>query len=146
MRHRVERVKCPVCRNSPALRSICTGCMGKGQAVVVHMPGGSIEVYDLDSEARLRQQYPDAPTPVHERTTVDQAWEKLVDEIEIRHAHPMQLREMKRAFFAGTWWMLEVLSIQMDPQGEPTADDLEYLQRISDEIQHFNEAIQEGRA
>lgn len=147
MRHRVERTRCPVCRNSPVLKSICTACNGEGEAIVVHQPDGlAIEIYSVADEAKLREQYPDESTPVHQRTTMLQAWEQFMDIVEIRHAHSVQKREMRRAFYAGAWWMLEVLGIQLDPQGEPTADDLEYMQRISAEIQKFNEDIQYGKA
>lgn len=147
MRHRVERVRCPVCRNNEILRPICTGCKGEGEAIVVHHPNGiQIEVHPLSDEALLREMYPDAETPVHSRTTLAQAWMNFLQMVELMHASPMQKREMKRAFFAGAHWMLEMCSIQMDPDREPTADDVEYLQRISAEIQQFNEDIQRGSA
>lgn len=147
MRHRVERARCPVCRNNPVLKSICTGCNGAGEAIILHHPNGlQIEIYPLEDETRLREQHPDESTPVHERTTLNQAWQKFVVMVEIQHASYAQKREMKRAFFAGAHWMLEMLQYQMDPQGEPTADDLEYMQRISAEIMTFNDAIQSGNA
>lgn len=146
MRHRVERATCPVCKNG-ILKSICTGCNGDGEAVILHKPNGyEIEIYPVSEEARLRAEYPDEPTPVYERTTVHQAWELFVNMVEIRHAPYSQRREMKRAFYAGAFWMLDRLGVQLDPQGEPTADDLEYMQRIHAELIAFNEAIQEGRA
>lgn len=146
MRHRVERATCPVCKNG-FLKSICTGCNGDGEAIILHKPNGyEIEVYPLVEEARLRAQYPDEPTPVVERTTLTQAWESFMKMVEILHAPAEQKREMKRAFFAGAFWMLDMCSVQMDPDKGPTADDLEYLQRIHAEIQKFNEDVQEGRA
>lgn len=114
--------------------------------MIVHLPGYEVELYPVADEAAVRERYPDEPTPVHERTTVAQAWERFVDAVEIRHARPAQLREMRRAFYAGAWWLLEVASIQMDPDAVATADDIEYLQRVSDEMQRFNQDIQEGRA
>lgn len=147
MRHRVERQRCPVCRDSPILRPICTGCGGTGVAIVVHYPDDiQIDVHPLKDEEMLRALYPDTPTPVHERTTLTSAWMRFRQLVEITHAPKVQQREMKRAFFAGAHWMLEMCSIQMDPSSAPTADDLEYLQRISAEIQIFNDDIQAGRA
>jgi hypothetical protein len=146
VRHRVERVVCPVCKNG-FLKSICTGCDGQGEAIILHKPGGSaIEIYPLRDEAKLREQYPDEETPVFERTTLTQAWQTFMQMVEMVHASEIQKREMKRAFFAGAYWMLEMCSVQMDPQSEPTADDLEYLQRIHAEIMQFNEWVQEGKA
>lgn len=147
MRHRIERTRCPVCRNSPILRSICTGCKGTGEAIIVHHPNGiEIEVYPVGDEEMLRAMYPDAPTPVHSRTTIAQAFHNFKFVVEIVHAPPIQQREMKRAFYAGAYWMLEMCSVQMDPDRDATADDLEYLQRISAEIESFNDDIQHGRA
>jgi hypothetical protein len=146
MRHRVERTRCPVCRNSDILRSICTGCKGVGEAIIVHHPNGvEISIYPLKDEARLRALYPDDETPVHERTTLVQGWEEFAKMVEVPK-HPLIRREMKRSFFGGAHWMLEMCALQMDPAAEPTADDLEYLQRISAEIQKFNDAIQRGDA
>jgi hypothetical protein len=128
------------------LKGICTGCNGRGEAVILHKPGYEVEIHDVKDEERLRAQYPDEPTPVHERTTIQQAWQNFVTVVEIQHASYAQKREMKRAFFAGAHWMLDMCSIQMDPSSEPTADDIEYLQRVHAEIMHFNEAIQDGSA
>lgn len=48
---RVQRMRCPVCKNSPVLRKICTGCTGKGEAAVVIHSDADIEVFDVDQEA-----------------------------------------------------------------------------------------------
>ena len=146
MRHRVERAMCPVCRANPILAKICTACHGEAEVILLHKPGYELEIHPLHDEAILREQYPDEPTPVHERTTVVQAWNRFMDMVEIRHAPPAQRREMKRAFYSGAWWMLEVLPAQLDPDNVATPDDIEYLQRVSDEIQRFNDDIQAGRA
>lgn len=146
MRHRIEKGRCPVCRNSPVLRSICSACNGIGEAITVHKPGYEIEIYPLTSEAYVKRTYPDEETPVHDRTTVEQAFIGFLRMIELTHASDVQKREMKRSFFAGAWWMLEMASIQMDPDSEPTADDIEYMQRISDELKRFAESVEQGTA
>jgi hypothetical protein len=58
----------------------------------------------------------------------------------------IQYKEMRKSFYAGVHWFLETLSTQLDPDAEPTADDLEYMQRIFAELVQFNEDVKHGRA
>lgn len=141
MRHRIERVRCPVCRNSPVLRPICTGCNGSGEAIIVHHPNGiEIEIYPSSDEEMLRAMYPDASTPTHARTTVAQAWKNFAKAIGIA-PFGLQHNEMKKSFYGGIAWFMEALSSQLDPDKEPTPDDLEYMQRVHAELTSFAERM-----
>lgn len=146
MRHHIVVGRCPCCRNESILREICTVCHGVGRVITVHLPGPTVEFYPVELEETVRKKYPAEPTPVHERETLEHAWERFAQMVEVPLHHQMQYREMRRAFYAGVHWMLEELSIQLDPSGEPTADDLEYMQRIVAEIEQLNIDIQQGKA
>jgi hypothetical protein len=146
MRHHIVIGRCPCCHNDSTLKEICTVCHGVGRAITVHLPNYKVEFYPVDLEDVVRRKYPAADTPVHERATVEQAWERFAQMVEIPLHRQDQYREMRRAFYAGVHWVIDELSVQLDPSSETTADDLEYLQRIYAEVQQFNEDIQAGRA
>lgn len=121
-------------------------CHGVGRAVTVHLPNYQVEFYPADMEDVVRKKYPATETPVHERATLEQAWERFAEMVEVPLHNQMQYRDMKRAFYAGVHWTIEMLGIQLDPSGEPTADDLEYMQRLVAETERFVEDVQRGRA
>lgn len=148
MKRRIERTRCPVCRNSDILRPICTGCGGTGVAVVVYHPDGlQIDIYPSKDEAMVRALYPDeATTPSHERATVAVGWYDFALSIGLLIKSPTQQFEMKKAFYAGVYWFLTVLTEQLDADPQPTGDDIEYMQRVYAELIQFNDDVKSGRA
>ena len=52
-------------------------------------------------------------------------------------AHPVQVEEMRNAFFAGTQHLFASMTGAFDPDGDATADDVNKLYMIRDELNNF---------
>lgn len=52
-------------------------------------------------------------------------------------APPIQIEEMRNAFFAGAQHLFSSIMTTLDPSAEPTEGDMEKLSKIDDELQRF---------
>lgn len=81
-----------------------------------------------------------------ERKTIAEQWEIWRAAVMPPDVHEVQLTEMRRAFYAGATVLLSALTIGLDEDSEPTADDVAYLERLHQEMKQFSRDVGEGRA
>ena len=81
-----------------------------------------------------------------ERRTLADQWSQFVRKVGLTNMHAIQRKEMRRAFYAGAASLLDAMMTGLDEDREPTADDLAYLDRISDELEKFGLDIAAGKA
>ncbi len=80
---------------------------------------------------------------------VQHAWLGFAKAIDLDDASEVQRREMRRAFFAGGWSLLDMLMKLFDDTGNPddvTEVDLKIMEWVSAELEQHQVDIQEGRA
>jgi hypothetical protein len=74
-------------------------------------------------------------------------WHKFVKAVEIDDAPPNQLKEMRRAFYAGCSVAMQVMIQGLDhTTDEPTEADLNYVRSVKNELEHFALSVMLGRA
>jgi hypothetical protein len=84
--------------------------------------------------------------PLRERRSFAEEWEHYAEQVIPKTAPPMQLREMKRSFYAGAATMLSLTSGGFDADSEPTELDVAWLESIHQELVQFAADLGEGRA
>lgn len=80
------------------------------------------------------------PLPLDERPTIKSEWEDFAKIIPA-HAPARQREEMRKAFYGGAVAMFAMVTGHLDGGTEPTANDLAYMDRISNEIKTYGNAI-----
>jgi hypothetical protein len=60
-------------------------------------------------------------------------------------ASPVQVREMRRAFYAGAWVALNAVKIVCDEHGGDEAAALAEMRKLFDECVQFAKSVREGR-
>lgn len=73
-------------------------------------------------------------------------WQSFSDSVLPPKAGPVQRTEMRRAFYAGALAVLHGIMTSLDPDDEPTPDDLDRMDRLNAELQAFGEALRRGEA
>lgn len=74
-------------------------------------------------------------------------WESYQQKVLPPDAGPVQIQECRRAFYAGARSLFTLLAVGVSPgMDEPTADDLNMMQEISDELDEFLGAVVSGRS
>ena len=63
-----------------------------------------------------------------------------------KNAPQVQLTEMRRAFFAGSWAIYALMMNRLDPEKEPTGADLEFMAKLDKEMRHFNDRVTKEHA
>ena len=142
---------CPMCRGSKSLNGRrCEMCHGDGQISLIAAYDTKLDAPTIDaSEASLvnRILHPDEPLTTIRRSTIAIAWAEYeratLDPI---RAGPIQRSEMRRAWYTGIAWLMDMFSYTLDDGDEPTENDLAYLDEVSKELSAFGEAIKRGTA
>ncbi len=80
------------------------------------------------------------------RQLVAEQWDQFARGVLPRDAPEAQRREMRRAFYAGAQAILFRVIEAFAPETEPTAEDLQVMRDVHDELQEFGKLIQQGRA
>ena len=79
-----------------------------------------------------------------DRTMAGQ-WEDM-RRLLLADAHPVQVQEMRRAFYAGGQALLGLIMSNLDPGEEPTDADLARMDQLEAELMQFGRDVAEGRA
>lgn len=77
---------------------------------------------------------------------IAKGWSSYLVTVMSPQAPPIQVRETKRAFYAGAQHFLMSVMRIMDPEAEPTAADLARLEAMDQELQAFAREVADGRA
>ena len=79
------------------------------------------------------------------RRLVAEEWEFYASEVLSPQASPIQRVETRRAFYAGAQAVLCKIIGRLSPSAEATADDLEMMQNLFDELQEFMVSVVQGK-
>lgn len=80
---------------------------------------------------------------------IQKEWEAFRDKVLPDGAPEVQLREMRRAFFAGAISLRGVMFKVLEDTGDPnevTEGDLRVMEDINDEFERYADDLQHGRA
>lgn len=80
------------------------------------------------------------------RQLMAEQWDQFARSVMPKDAPESQRREMRRAFYAGAQSILFRVIESFAPEAEPTADDLQIMEDLHNELQEFGKLIQQGRA
>ena len=80
------------------------------------------------------------------RLLVAEQWGEFARQVIPANAHPLQRKEMRRAFYAGAQAVMFRVIAALAPEGEPTDEDLLVMSDLERELSEFAEAVIEGRA
>lgn len=80
------------------------------------------------------------------RQLMAEQWDQFARAVLPKETSAVQRQEMRRAFYAGGHAILFRLVAVLAPDTEPTAEDIQVLEDIYQEMNAFGEAIQQGRA
>jgi len=90
---------------------------------------------------------PSKPGAKIERKTLGAAWadyeRTILDPI---HASQTQRQEMRRAWYTGVAWLMDMLTFTLDEGEEATEDDFKYLDAVSEELEAFADKMKRGDA
>ena len=78
--------------------------------------------------------------------TVRDAWSDYRRKVMAASAPADQIRETRRAFYAGAEVLLCQILAGLDPGPDTTESDMEYLVALHNELLQFARDVQEGRA
>ncbi len=70
----------------------------------------------------------------------------LFEKIISKDAPAIQRKEMKRAFYAGAQCILFRVIQAFAPETEPTAEDIQIMEDVHQELQEFAQQVQRGEA
>ena len=73
-------------------------------------------------------------------------WNKFARALKLENASEVQRREMRRAFYAGAWAIMNRLSQDVSQGDEQTPEDDRLLEDFQNECRKFNQDVMEGRA
>ena len=77
---------------------------------------------------------------------IAKGWSSYLVTVMAPDAPPIQVRETKRAFYAGAQHFLMSVMRIMDPEAEPTDADMARLEAMDQELQAFAREVAAGRA
>lgn len=77
---------------------------------------------------------------------IEEAWLSYAAQVIPPTAHKTQIRECRRAFYAGAHSLLNAMMIHLDPGSEPTEADLRRMDAIDGEFQKFQADMLAGKA
>jgi len=77
---------------------------------------------------------------------IEGQWAQFREKVISANASDIQLREMRRAFYAGAWAYYALVMNRLNPTSEPTGDDIQLLAGLDDEMREFGESILRGEA
>jgi hypothetical protein len=77
---------------------------------------------------------------------IEAGWNSYRTEVVPPDAPEVQVRESRRAFYAGATWLFATLSVDLSPGAEPTEADIAVLSEIDKELHEFENAIRAGKA
>jgi hypothetical protein len=80
-----------------------------------------------------------------ERSSIAAAWanyERLT--LDPINAGQIQRRETRMAWYCGIAWLFDVLTRTMDPCTEPTANDLDYISDLNEELGQYTNKLKRG--
>jgi len=80
---------------------------------------------------------------------IQKEWELFVKSVGLTEAPDIQKREMRRAFFAGSFSLLRVMMGMMEDTGDPnevTEIDLQVMTWVHEEFQQYQKDLAKGRA
>ena len=80
------------------------------------------------------------------RQLMAEQWDQFARQVLHPQAPAIQKQEMRRAFYAGAQAILFRVIQAFGPESEPTAEDLQIMQDVHDELQEFGRLVKEGRA
>lgn len=68
---------------------------------------------------------------------IEATWESFKNQVIPKEASELQLREMKIAFYAGSFGLFQSMMTMLDPGKEPTEQDLDKMAEIYAEMKYF---------
>ena len=80
------------------------------------------------------------------RLLMAEQWDKYARTVLPANCSPVQKQETRRAFYAGAQSILFSIIAAFAPESEPTAEDLQVMEDVDQELRDFGEAIRQGRA
>lgn len=80
------------------------------------------------------------------RQLMAEQWDQFARKVLPKDAPYIQRQEMRRAFYGGAQAILFRVLVALSPDSEPTAEDLQVMADLDQELQDFGKLIQEGRA
>lgn len=80
------------------------------------------------------------------RQLMAEQWDQFARSVLPVGASAVQRQEMRRAFYAGAQAILFRVIEAFAPESEPTAEDLQLMQDVHDEIEDFARLVKAGRA
>jgi hypothetical protein len=80
------------------------------------------------------------------RQLMAESWDDFARSVFHDNIPEIQRREMRRAFYAGAHAILFKVIDSLAPESEPTAEDLDIMSNLHNELLEFATAVAEGRA
>ena len=80
------------------------------------------------------------------RQLMAEQWDEFDRKILPKDCPSTQRIEMRRAFYAGAQAILFRVIMALAPESEPTAEDLQIMTDLDEELRDFGKLIQQGRA
>jgi len=80
------------------------------------------------------------------RQLMAEQWDQFARSVLPKDCSPTQRQEMRRAFYAGAQGILFRVIAAFAPETEPTAEDLQIMEDLDQELRNFGEMIKKGRA
>jgi hypothetical protein len=77
---------------------------------------------------------------------IETEWTEFRTKVIPKDATEVQLREMRRAFFAGAWAYYSLVMSKLDADAEPTGEDLRLMAALDLEMREFGERVAKGWA
>lgn len=78
--------------------------------------------------------------------TLKQMWNQFQERVLPSNCSEIQLRETKRAFYAGAECLLSTIMSNLTSDAEPTEEDFKMMNDLHQEFLDFVKLIQEGKA
>jgi biotin synthase-like enzyme len=80
------------------------------------------------------------------RLLIAEQWDQFARAVLPPNCSVIQRQEMRRAFYAGAQGVLLGCVAALAPEGEPTAEDLQMMQNVHDELSEFAQLVADNRA
>lgn len=80
------------------------------------------------------------------RQLMAEQWDQFARLVLPKDAPAIQRQEMRRAFYSGAQAILFRVIASFAPESEPTADDLQVMSNLEQELSEFANLVKQGRA
>jgi hypothetical protein len=80
------------------------------------------------------------------RQLMAEQWDAFAKTVLPKDCPYIQRQEMRRAFYAGAQAILFRVIMAFAPEAEPTAEDLQVMEDLDQELKDFGTLIEQGRA